>query len=943
MSLRKEFAVLMVLAIVAVMPIAAFAGGHLVGQIWDANTGEPLPGCNIVIEGTKLGTATDLGGNYSIPNVPAGTVKVVVTYLGYTKLEEEVIIAEGAILRANFKLTSTFLEAKEVVFIGGQKTGQARALNQQMTAGNVKNVIAADQIDKFPDPNTAEALQRVPAIAVQRDQGEGRYITIRGTDPNLNNVKINGQRIPSPEGDVRQVALDVVPADALGTIEIDKTLTPDMDGDAIGGSVNLVTRSAFDYDRPSFGQITLGGGYNAISENGIGQGAFNYGRQMNKNLAIMVNGSYYVTARGSDNQEMEWGEEDIYPTGSNADDIDDELVDPVGEDEILADLQLRDYTVTRTRASLGTKIDYRYGTNNNVSFNAMWNQFGDQEYRRRTRVRFDKGFFLQNNQVTDARIEKELKDRYEIQRIWSVDGTNHTTFMNGMLEMDNFIGYAYAEEEEPDRKDYTYVYKGIDFSYNTNDPDTPTFSPTNGTSVADINNPANYEFDEIAFEDNLTTDDEFTFASDFKYHMGLMDAPGFVKAGFKFRMKNKDRTNRVELYTDVDATMQDVFERFDTGTFIDGDYDDYDIGLNIDPDKGDDFFNGNTFEVMEDLEGQTGANYEATENVTAAYLMGNWTFNRKFTVIAGARVEMTDLEYTGYKFVIEDDELSGTVQEITESNDYMNVLPALNLRYQVMPNANIRAAFSQSIARPKYYDLVPYEIYLYDDNALLVGNPELDPSLSTNFDLLGEYYMEPLGVVSAGFFMKSIDNYMYTSGRKDYTFNGTMYDEWSKPLNAEDAGSLMGFEFSWNQQFSMLPGALSGLGIYGNYTYTESEIDYINEDGTKRTSILAGQSKAIYNVALTYEKFGFSGQIGLNYTGKQILEVGESNEEDAWLKERLQVDLSASYRVWKGLTVYGNLINLTDEPYVVYLGDEDHPIQREFYKFWGHLGVKFQF
>ncbi len=928
--LGRMLVIATVLMLLSASVIAAPQFSSISGQVRDADTGEPLVGAHVVLDGTSYMVNTDRAGRFRMVAVPDGSYTLHITYLGYQAYEKEITMSGGS-ETLDASLTSLYLEGEEVVFVGAQRSGQALALNQQRTSDNIVNIIAADQIGDFPDPNVTEAMQRVPGVAIQRDQGEGRYVTIRGTEPNLNNVMINGQRIPAPEGDVRSVALDVIPSDVLASIELNKALTPDMDGDAIGGSINLVTKSALDYDRPR-GNVTLGGGMNMINNGPIGQGAFSYGRRMGakNNIGVMLSGSYSVTKRGSENNEISW--KDI------------EYADDGEERNTVEELELRSYDVTRHRAALGINIDYEHDENNLNYVRFNWNEFGDQEYRRRITFGMDDESYNTDGTVT-GEFERDLKDRYEVQRIWAASVGGKNTMMSGLLDLDYDVSYSYAEEIEPEHLDWSMKYDDdIDFKIGTSDPDTPTFTPLS-VSYGDLNNAANFVMDDVECSDNKTTDDELAFQLNAKYHLQTA-MPAWAKVGAKARMKSKERANDVIKYKfEEDVLLSRFSDTYDADGFLNDEYPNYQPGLSVDPDAARDYWeanknNSDVFEKEVDYEASRAESYEATENVYAGYLMGQVKLNPRLMLLAGARIEMTDIEYDGFKAVFDDEgdfdpSLSGPV---SATNDYMNVLPSLHLRYAYDDRINFRLAVTQSLARPDYYDLVPYIISNSDDEEYKFGNPELDPAFSTNIDLMGEYYFSSVGIVSAGFFMKSIDNYLYTK-----VWEGADEWEYSQPVNADETATLYGFEIAYNQQLHMLPGWASGFGIYSNYTYTTSTVDLTNEDGDLRESVIPGQSEHIGNFALGYEKFGFSARLSMNYRGKQVLEVGKDEDHDIWLKERMQLDFNASYRIWKTMQIYMDMINILNQPYVVYEGDEDHPVQREFYRPWGHIGVKYTF
>jgi TonB-dependent receptor len=259
----------------------------------------------------------------------------------------------------------------------------------------------------------------------------------------------------------------------------------------------------------------------------------------------------------------------------------------------------------------------------------------------------------------------------------------------------------------------------------------------------------------------------------------------------------------------------------------------------------------------------------------------------------------------------------------------------VHLRYRLTPQTNVRAAFTTTLARPNFFDLVPFR--LRDDEDLVLGNPQLEATVSRNFDLLLEHYDRRIGVLSAGAFYKRLSDpiFLFT---EDNEFGGAT----SQPRNVESA-EIKGFEVAVQQQLSMLPPPLDGLGIWANYTYTDSEATLPGG----RTARLAGQAAHVFNTALSYEKGGFSSQISLNYNDPFVLEFGsdvvgaEERNEDIFLDKHLQLDFSGAYRFTPSTSLFLELVNLTNEPFRTYQGVSVRPRQEEFYESWGRLGVRY--
>lgn len=889
------------------------------GSVKDQQTDENMPGANVFLKGTSFGTATDRTGHYTIPNVPAGDYTLIVSYLGYEEWSKGITVSGDETLTEHITIQSSVLEGEEII-VGGMRAGQARALNQQRTAANIKNVVAYDQIGRFPDLNSAEALQRIPSLSVQRDQGEGRYVLIRGTEARLNSVTINGERVPSPEGDIRSVALDVIPSDAISTIEVNKALTPDMDADAIGGSINLKTKSALDYNKPVL-KATLAGGYNELMEDANYQGAFTYGTKLgaNKQFGVMLNASYFNTARGSDNIELEWGD---------VDDVD-----------VVEEMQLRDYDVTRDRLGLSANFDYNLNPQTTFNLRAIYNQFGDQEYRRTLIPIFGDGEFTNvtanGGSVEEAVFERELKDRYEVQRIYSISGGGSHDLAR--FDVDYNLAYSYAEEEEPDRQDIVFVMEDVNLDYDLSDRNFPKYNITNGL---DPHNPASYEFDELVLEDNLTTDQDLTGRIDLKMPYNLSNGQGELKFGFKYRAKEKDLENDVRIYDgyDGDFTLDMIASDFEDENFLD---DKYKVGTGPDHDKLEDMVDRelNKFELDSDAtrEDTDAENFDATEDILAGYVMTELHFG-DLMVLPGVRYEMTDLEYNANEVILNEDGDYEATNPVSVSNDYANMLPMLHLRYRLNDRTNLRTAITTSLARPNYFDLAPYRLVNREDEEIEIGNPALEPTQAVNFDLFFEHYLPSLGSVTGGFFYKDLSDYIY-----HFTYENEDGYEVVQPQNGESA-SLMGFELALSQQMTFLPDFWNGFGIYANYTYTDSEAEFPEREGEKAT--LPGQSTHMANLALSYEKYGFSGRLAWNYHGKYIDEVGGDETEDIYYDNHAQLDLSLSQKVRAGLSLFAEFVNLTDEPLRYYEGKDNEDtrvIQQEYYSWWSHIGLKYEF
>jgi TonB-dependent receptor len=917
--------------------------GTIKGRVTDISSNDFLPGANVLIQGTNYGAATDRAGNFLIRNVPPGDYTLIVSYVGYEDYSADISVPEDDVLEHYAQLNATVVEMSEVT-VAGLRLGTAKALSQQKSSDRISNIVSSDQIETFPDFNSAEALRRLPGISVQSDHGEGRYILVRGTEARLNSTQINGNNIPSPEDDNRNVSLDVIPSDLLGSIEVTKALTPDMDGDAIGGSVNLITKTAFDYD----GQIIkadVSGGFRDLRGD-LGQKmTFTYGNIfMDGKLGLLIGGSYNSNDMATDDLEMEWADSYEFVTDELEEDEDEVYVVDESDGIVLDDMQLRVYDLNRKRVGLNANLDYKLDNQSSFYLRYLYNTFTDVETRQMLRIRFGKSVddeepgsgYTDANSVSEAPIYRELKDRKSVSVIQSIAAGGRHEF--AAFDLDYNFSTSYADEVRDPSRDVVFKSKGYDLDFDISDHKYPSYTVTNDQDMNDL---GEFEFDEMEFKDGESTfDEDVTAAVNLKIPYAFGEAVGSVKFGGKLRNKSKESDKTSELLYewdgDDDLTMSAFETDIDGGDFMDGNYS---SEIGIDPDKFDDFWSNNgDFESAPGLEANYFETWDATEDVTAFY--GMTTVNLgKILLLAGARMEKTNTTYNGWEGDIElaeDDE--SVMKEIQGKHKYTNILPMVHLRYNVNDKLVVRTAFTQSIARPDYITLVPFKFF--EDGELFTGNPGLDPTLSTNLDLMVEYYVGTLGILSGGFFSKTMADYIYNKVEEpdDMLFGGEEVEEWSYPVNGEDA-TLSGFELQWQQELTFLPGALSGLGVYLNYTYTTSEAKYIDRDATT----LPGQASRIGNFGVSYEKSGFAARLSGNFHGEYIYEVGGDEDEDIYYADNLRLDISASYNPFGKLIVYADVLNITNTPLVYFQGDSDFPIQRELYSWGARFGIKYDF
>jgi TonB-dependent receptor len=868
------------------------------GRVVDAGTGEPLPGARVAVSGSPVETSTDRNGRFRLIGAPSGSVVLVVAYLGRMEQSRALALEPGAIVRVpDVQMAPPGYEETVVVEASLARDADERALNQQKTAPNITNVVSADQIGSFPDRNAAETTQRIAGVSISKDQGEGRYVSVRGTEPRLNSMMIDGQRIPSPDPLLRQVAVDVIPSELLQAIEVSKALTPDMDADSIGGSVNLVTKQA-----PDRGRLlgSVGGGFNRmLSSWGQSNATLTGGRRFNDGqVGIIASFSESTAKRG--NQDVEA----TYTTALG-----------------LNELNPRYYQVNRRRVGVSAALDVRQSPGSNVTIRGIFNRFID-DHENRQRVRWAVG---------NSRIDRELRDRTHIERIGSL-GITAQHLVGSATTLDYHLSGAYSDQFDPLTMTTTFRASRITFAPNVSatviDPDNIQANPLND----DVNS---YNLQQQIRATNFANDRDIVGVVNVRRPLrAASSVASFLKFGAKVRDKHKGRDRNETTFTTPSALRMTSFleNSFSLPPYLDGRYDlrpylSQALVSNI----------PNLAPGTTALNHQRDAeNFDGREVTTAVYAMAEIFAGSKVYVLPGIRYEYTSADFVGrdVRFAPNGTWLGSDPLEAKTS--YGVPLPGVNLRYAATPDTNVRFAATRSLARPNYYDAVPYRAQ--DDNALTIalGTVDLRPTKSWNVDALAEHYFTSVGVVSAGVFYKRLEDYIYTYTTTQIV-NGSQYQV-TQPLNG-GAASVRGVEVALQNQLRFLPAPLDGLGVYANYTFTTSSAAFPDHVG----ATLPGQSRHMGNVAASYDKGNFSGRVAVNFHGSYVDVIGATSALDRYYDTNSQLDISVTQRISRNLRLYFDAMNVNNALLRYYQGASQRVLQEEHYQWWSTFGVKLEF
>ncbi|MEH0153265.1 TonB-dependent receptor [Limibacter armeniacum] len=920
------------------------------GKIVDDNG--PLPSAMVLIKGTNKGTTTDLEGHFQLGVDKAGNYTLEIAFLGYKSIEKQITITDNQLLDiGTISMVEDASELTEVVVMGSMKASEAKALSVQRASLNIKNVLSTDGIGKLPDRNAAEAVQRIAGVSIERDQGEGRFVAVRGLPADWSSATINGDRIPAAEEETgsRASAFDFFPSDLIEMVEVSKAITPDMEADAMGGSVNFITKTAPDSRTLN---VTLGGGANQKAAGGIYSANVLYGdRSKNGKFGYILNGTIWDRAWATDNYEPRRKSDGVYR------------------------LELRDYDGRRRTVGFNGGMEYNFNENSKITARGVYGTLNDHETHFKHRLRFDKI----DTDTGEGRVELQHIDNILITEMWGAElagdhKLNSKTKVDWKLSSyDNQFYYG----DIPDGQDNSYFLaqfnqSGVPMNVGMlesgdDNKNRLQFTPDGGQFTLE-------NLDQVLGDDFQVDPSQMKLATFGIYRVAKRDRDRIVaqaniesnlsdiftlKAGLKFRDKLRTESFSDEYYEYTgteEITMANVDEFLGkaAGSSLQDQpgKNDYMSELNssfsqnfskvLDLETTHELYvklrDAGQLKLLEDDSGllsnggAIGRNFEVHEQHISGYVMGTYKPTTKLTLIGGLRMTQTLTTLEGYNLV------DGEVQPTTVENNYLSLLPMLHAKFQPSNMTNLRFAVTRTFARPSFWQMAPGGSYMSFDNIYTGGNPELKPTYSWNFDLMAEHFFGNVGVISGGVFAKSIADPVFTSTRKGdvLTYKNI---EITAPDNGDNAW-LAGVEANVSRQFDFLPGFLSGFGINANATFMKSEMTIPLDDGEVRETAIPRQADALYNIALYYEKGGFNARLAWNHKGAYIMEHGSSDAQDEIYGAYTTMDFTTSYKVSDKVMIFAEMNNLLNEPMTYYLGEEGRPLQVEYYGIRGQMGVK---
>jgi len=891
--------------------LAQSGRGTISGRVVDS-AGAVLKGAQIEIQPVGIAAVSSNQGNFTITNLPPGHYDVIVSYVGFGPFISSIVVNAGAVARveAILKVAS---KNEEVVVYAERPHGEVEAINRTRSADNILQVLPSEVITSLPNANIADALGRLPSVTIERDEGEGKYVQIRGTEPRLSNLTIDGINIPSPESGVRQIKLDTLASDLVESVEINKTLQANQDADGIGGSVNLRTKTAG--DQPTVSLFGIGGYTPIIGGRGVDQFGGTVGKRFGeqKKLGVLFGGTYDWNGRGIN---------DVEPTptvGSIAPHYDS--------------IDLRDYEYYRSRWGFSGSTDYKLSEGSTVYLRGLFSQFRNwgQKWV----------YALNDGDDPKASIDWRRPDY----AIGSLVAGGHHVFTSSWASWDLSVARS--------RMLASGGNGGASFSWNgddtncfddpsaTKDPYRPQFSSScytpGTTNVLDI---ANYKLKKFnlpstGLSAQLNLQGSASFAKN--YHIGSHQST--FEFGAKIRNGHKFDDSYSGTYSVASGVPAIPVDQF-AGSFTDPGYYDksYPFALkNVDYTKVRAYVAANP--GLFNFDGGPGVNdgnYDLIERVTAGYLMNIVDLTSRVRLIGGVRFEATHLDTLSF-----DDNTNALTYKA--GGDYLDVLPSASVRFALTKESGLRLVYSRALARPNPQDIAQAVSPIDDTvnpHTVSLGNPNLKAEHANNYDILYEHYLTPLGLIQAGFFYKDLTDPITSTITKPTSgpYAGFLV---TQPGNAGSA-SLKGFEIAYQQRLTFLPNVLRGAGISANYSYTTSEAHNVYP-GRSDSPALLRQAPNTWNISPTYDTKRYSVRVGMTFNDAMIYQYQWANGADPiagikgpagdiYLYKHFQVDVQGTVQLGKGLSFVAYGLNLNNEVFGFYNGSPQYVLQREFYK-----------
>jgi TonB-dependent receptor len=913
-----------------VLPCAhAQTRGAIGGTVTD-QSGAVLQGAEVSTKSPALTISTDEQGRFYISNLAPGTYDLTVSYVGLAQFTTKVSVTAGQITNIDARMRVAN-QSETVVVNAGRASAEAEALNIERSADNLLQVMPNQVITSLPNANLADALGRLPSVTLERDEGEGKYVQVRSTEPRLTNTTVDGVNLPSEEPGVRQIKFDAIPSSLVDSVQISKTLLANMEGDGIGGSVNLVTKTAD--DEPTI-EVTGLGGYTPI-QNGRGNTTetATIGRRFGatKKLGVIVGFSYDWEGRGID---------DIEP------------VPDLNNGQTWFDgMSLREYTYFRSRYGLAGSTDYRIRDGSNIYARFLYSDFKNNGDRWAYQLQDNTpnvSLLAPGNQGGVPSYDGELRNP-DIQVGSIILGGNHALSRTWYSWEANIGRSSYGGSPYSDAN-FGSTLPSSNCEYSPTATKNQYLPQWTSPCFTEIQNPANFIMSPSvggvtrdlgkAVQLNLGIGGSGARL----YHLGNNSAT--FEYGGKFRNEHKYADTYVLSLTPNETIGMTQFPNRKINPKYYNNSGLYQLGYNVSLEDVLAYADANpTAFSTSSTQGQDPTQFGLVEQVGAFYGMNTIDFTRGMRLILGLRAEHTSDVVHNLAFGN-----NGTVTPNSFSGSYWTILPSASLRMNAGPDSYLRLIYARGLSRPDPDNIAQPLSYTESGNgankySVTFGNANLKAETGDDVDILFDHYLKPFGIISVGYFYKSLQNPIVTNSFQltNYLPPGAPPSYFgnylaTQPVNAGSAW-LSGLEASYLQHYTALPGLLGGLGLSANYSYIGSRTTGI--PGRSDRPRLLRDSPNVFNISPTYDRGRYSLRVGISYNqasidAYQYLDTTPGGLKgplsDVYFYTHVQVDAQGSVQLRRDLSLVVSGLNLTNEVFGFYQGSTQYMIQREFYQ-----------
>ncbi len=959
------------LVILLLTPHANAQGNaEISGVVTDKVTGDPLPGASVFVEGTTIGTATNEEGEYKIPRVPAGSFVLVATYIGYQEVKTDFTLA-GTNIVINIEMEFATLEGEEIL-VTAQAEGQMAAINQQISATTIKNIVSADKIQQIPDANAAESVARLPGISLVRSGGEGQQVAVRGLSPKYNVMMVNGVRMQSTDRDNRSVDLNMIAPNVLSGIEVTKALTADMDADAVGGTVNLKIGKA---KKGFHGNFSFQDGYGSVGDtygNWKGTGLIS-NRFLGNKLGVQLSG--YVDDYNRNSDVLSAG----YAINEEATETELAVID-------LNSATIFDRVTDRQRKGGGLVLDYELPFGYLHLNNFLSNLSEDQ-------VEVRNALSFRGNQFSATASARELSNTV-------ISNALQGEFDFSGIKVDFSLSNSITDQRRPGDLQMNIGSEQNQAAFTRTVDETATPSEfLNDVEVMDI-----LRIQRIFTVERDIRESAQDAALNFTVPYNITNnITGELKLGGKYTFNKRDN-DETQRFSQPDRTFEGErfvaamreslwvdlgLERIDENLGIRAslfDDPDYDIGNFLSGEEGiSNFFYTPSIEKMkryEQLATDNGAyfvadqqsferDFDYTRDFSAFYAATELNLGKYIMLLPGIRYEKYNMDYNAFfteKFGPNFEDFRN--DEMVSRSESETWFPQLQLRIKPTDWLDVRLASTKSIIYPDYRALSPFIYYnTFSGNPFMsLGNPDLKPAIAQNYDVYASVYEDHVGLFTAGFFKKEIDDlitpFSFRTKESERINNRTELPENATTdvttwINLDATSTVTGFELEWQTNFWYLPPFFRGFVFNINYTNITSETAYPFQTlvklepgpfgrselvDTTRAGRLPDQPNHILNATLGYDFRGFSARVSFLYQDNVLGSPSTREELDSYTDALRRWDVIVYQKLpWNGFKAYMNLNNLTNSSDRRFVSVLEKLSSADYYGRTIDIGVRYEF